>query len=389
MTTIQFHILQSLPPNLINRDENSRQKTAYFGGALRTRVSSQAFKAAIRNHPVWDDMPRSTRSRGHVAQLAEELKSKTDKEETRTAIAAIVMEACFGKLAEDRQSLMTNTFLAPDEFKMIADLTLEYWDELLAAVPPKKGEAEGDKAFARRAAEASKIGKTVGKKIFAKTEKSFIHRTTAYDLALFGRMLASAPTLGMEGAVSVNHAFTVNKVAMESDFFTGMDDLENQASMLDFTDYTSGVLYRYMMVDYNQLVRNLSGDIDYANEVLKRFMFAMTRAIPSGKSASFGDSRSLPDFLLAEIRKDNYAYSLANAFEAPIQARNNQGLVSPAAAALDAYWKDQKEMWGTAANYAFVLKSARIPDESLQNLSEKVVPTFSTWVENVVAALEV
>lgn len=388
MTTIQFHILQSLPPNLINRDENSRPKTAFFGGVLRTRVSSQAFKAAIRNHPIWNDMPRSTRSRGHVAVLADELKPQTDDEAVRMGIAAVVLEACFGKLSNDRDALQTNTFLAPDEFKMIADLTIEHWDELLAAVPPKKGEGESDKAFARRAAEASKTGKAVGKKIYAKIEKTFANRTTAYDLALFGRMLASAPVLGMEGAVSVNHAFTVNKVSVESDFFTGMDDLEAQASMLDFTDYTSGVLYRYTMVNYEHLIRNLDGDVATANEVLKRLMVAMTHAVPSGKNAAFGDTRSLPDFVMAEIRKDNFAYSLANAFESPVQARN-QGILAPAAAALDAYWKDQAEMWGTSANHTIVLKSGRIPTEALPNLAGKTVPTFTTWAETIIAALEV
>ncbi len=393
MTTIQFHILQSLPPNLINRDENGRPKTAIFGGALRARVSSQAWKAAIRRHPTWASLPRSVRSRGHVSLLADELKSQTDNEATRMAIAAVVLEACVGRLSDNREALQTNTFLAPDEIKSIVDLTVLHWDDLLSAVPAPKGEAESDKAYNRRVAEAAKAGAAVGKKINAQLTKSFVNRTSAYDLALFGRMLASAPTLSMEAAANVNHAFTVNKVAVESDFFTGMDDVpletgQIQASMLDFTDYTSGVVYRYLMVDYDQLVRNLDGDADYAKEVLKHFMVAMTRAIPSGKNTSFGDSRSLPDLLLAEVRRDNFAYSLANAFETPVQSRG-QGLLVPAAAALDTYWLDQKTMWGTSANNTVLLKSSRIPDETLPNLAEKKVPSFTAWSESIIAALEV
>lgn len=394
MTTIQFHILQSLPPNLINRDENGRPKTAQFGGYLRARVSSQAWKAAIRKHPTWNDMPRSVRSRGHVALLADELKSQSDNEAKRLAVAAIVIEACFGKLSDNRDSLQTNTFLAPDEIKLLADQAITYWPELADAVPDPKGEDESDKAYTRRVATAKKAGETVGKKIRSLMEKTFANRSTAYDLALFGRMLASAPTMSIDAALNVNHAISVNRIAVESDFFTGMDDIpvetgQLQASMLDFTDYTSGAFYRYLVVNFDQLVYNLTGDVDYAKQVLKHFMIAMTRAIPSGKNTAFGDSRSLPDLLLAEVRRDNFAYSLANAFEAPIQTRGSQGLLTPAATALEAYWLDQRNMWETSANHTVLLKSSRISDEALPTLAEKKVQSFTEWSESVIAALEV
>ena len=46
---IDVHILQSVPPSNINRDDTGSPKTARFGGVTRARVSSQAWKKATRD----------------------------------------------------------------------------------------------------------------------------------------------------------------------------------------------------------------------------------------------------------------------------------------------------------------------------------------------------
>lgn len=46
--TIDIHALHTLPPSLINRDDTGAPKSAIFGGVPRQRVSSQAWKRAIR-----------------------------------------------------------------------------------------------------------------------------------------------------------------------------------------------------------------------------------------------------------------------------------------------------------------------------------------------------
>ena len=40
---VDFHILQTVPPSCINRDNTGSPKTAVYGGVLRARVSSQAW----------------------------------------------------------------------------------------------------------------------------------------------------------------------------------------------------------------------------------------------------------------------------------------------------------------------------------------------------------
>ena len=45
---VDFHILQTVPPSCINRDDTGSPKTAVYGGVTRARVSSQAWKHAMR-----------------------------------------------------------------------------------------------------------------------------------------------------------------------------------------------------------------------------------------------------------------------------------------------------------------------------------------------------
>ena len=45
---IDLHVLQTVPPSCVNRDDTGSPKTAVYGGVTRARVSSQAWKHAMR-----------------------------------------------------------------------------------------------------------------------------------------------------------------------------------------------------------------------------------------------------------------------------------------------------------------------------------------------------
>ena len=45
---VDFHVLQTVPPSCVNRDDTGSPKTAIYGGVTRARVSSQAWKRAMR-----------------------------------------------------------------------------------------------------------------------------------------------------------------------------------------------------------------------------------------------------------------------------------------------------------------------------------------------------
>ena len=45
---LDLHVLQTVPPSCVNRDDTGSPKTATYGGVNRARVSSQAWKRAMR-----------------------------------------------------------------------------------------------------------------------------------------------------------------------------------------------------------------------------------------------------------------------------------------------------------------------------------------------------
>ena len=47
---LDIHAIQILPPSNVNRDDTGSPKTARYGGVTRSRVSSQAWKKAMRDY---------------------------------------------------------------------------------------------------------------------------------------------------------------------------------------------------------------------------------------------------------------------------------------------------------------------------------------------------
>ena len=47
-TIVEIHILQTMPPSNLNRDDTGSPKKAVYGGVTRARVSSQAWKRPTR-----------------------------------------------------------------------------------------------------------------------------------------------------------------------------------------------------------------------------------------------------------------------------------------------------------------------------------------------------
>ena len=63
---VDFHVLQTVPPSCVNRDDTGSPKTAVYGGATRARVSSQAWKHAIREMFKDEYMLNAEIGRAHV-----------------------------------------------------------------------------------------------------------------------------------------------------------------------------------------------------------------------------------------------------------------------------------------------------------------------------------
>ena len=78
---IDFHVIQTVPPSCVNRDDTGRPKTAVYGGANRARVSSQAWKHSMREmfKELVSDEKLGYRTKYAAALVAEEIQKLDSK----------------------------------------------------------------------------------------------------------------------------------------------------------------------------------------------------------------------------------------------------------------------------------------------------------------------
>lgn len=373
---IELHMIQNFAPANLNRDDTNNPKDCEFGGARRARISSQCIKRAIRTAPIFvaaTGMETGLRTKRVIKQLrdillpADQSSPRLKPEaEVNTVLPAFVT-AFLSKLDKDPEKTAVLLYLSPAEVKGMAQLLLDNWDEL------------ADEK--RRAAGVERLAKAL--------TKEYKDRTSAADIALFGRMLAEKPELSLDAACQVAHAISTHRVAMEMDFYTAVDDLNPDdtagAGMMGFTGYNSACFYRYARLDWEQLVKNLAGDVDLARRTVKGFLLASLDAVPTGKQNAFA-AQNPPSLALAVVRDGGPGWSLANAFERPVRANGDSGYVAPSVAALDAYWKSLTDVYGSNSVQAVAVLAVPA-DLPLQTLKEYQVTNRDAWVQEVLAKL--
>jgi CRISPR system Cascade subunit CasC len=358
---IELHILQSFGPTNLNRDEDGNPKDCEFGGVRRARISSQCLKRAIRRSPTFTQLTgvsNGMRTKRMADQVCRRLESGGMAADQAAILGNEFALAYGGKTekAKDGGADLTNVliYIAPKELDEIAS-------GLLA------GRGAGDLA-----------------KEISKTLKG---RASAPDIALFGRMLADSPITNLDAAVQVAHAISTHRVDFEYDFFTAVDDLKPSddpgAGMMGSIGYNSACYYRFARLDWNKLVENL-GDGELATHTAEAFLQASIDANPSGMQNSH-DNQTPPALVLAVVRAHGGGWSLANAFEAPVKAGREGGVVGPSVERLADAYACLAENLGDGSSRAFAL--ALQPGLRLKSLESNLIVGRKAWSEAAVAAL--
>ncbi|MFE9328936.1 type I-E CRISPR-associated protein Cas7/Cse4/CasC [Nocardia sp. NPDC052278] len=312
-TLIDLHILQTVPPSNLNRDDTGSPKTAIYGGVRRARVSSQAWKRATR--VAFDDqLDRSqlgVRTRRVVELLAAEITSQaTELGERSLELAAEVMKAVGITVKPPKKD-------AIEEAGYLVFLSRCQIQALAAAAVAAAGAADVAKALRE-----AKV-------------KDLADRDHSVDIALFGRMVADQADLNVDAAVQVAHAISVHPVETEFDYFTAVDDQlgddETGAGMIGTVEFNSSTLYRYATIDVNRLHDNL-GDPTATRRAIEAFVASFVRSMPTGKQNTFAN-RTLPEAVVVLVR-DTQPINLVGAFESPVRETNTGGRVKRAADAL-------------------------------------------------------
>ena len=339
---IDIHVLQTVPPSCMNRDDTGSPKTAVYGGVTRARISSQAWKRAVRLD-----------FRGKFAP--EQLGSRTKRimEPLKTAIITrdpSISESEAEKKAED--ALNTAGFSLNKE----KDL---------------------DVLFFMSYAQADALAELALRNEENKEEyKRALKNTPSIDQVLFGRMVASDPSLNYDAAVQVAHSISTHAVQNEFDYFTAVDDCAPEdnagAGHIGTTEFNSATLYRYATINVSELSSWLSEE--EAVEAVKGFVESFFCSMPTGKQSSFAN-RTLPDVIYIAVRNDQ-PVNFSGAFEKPVRA-GGEGYLSASEQALVDY---ASKTYSTFAPYPELsLASGR--DNILSSVAE-LVP-FSELIERL------
>ena len=322
---VDIYAIQTVPPSNINRDDTGSPKTALYGGVRRARVSSQAWKRAMRQMmPAF--LPEG--SLGVRTKLAAELIaqriSKRDGEfqGEAAALAKDVLEALGIKIesstrvGDDEGKLASSylIFISISELDALADVAIKWGRE----GKPKPAQCK-------------------------KEAKAAFSGNRAVDIALFGRMLADVPQLNTDASAQVAHAISVDRVTQEYDYFTAVDDEaaddNDGASMIGTVDFNSSTLYRYATVNLESL-RDQLGDDEATARGITAFAEAFIRSMPTGKQNTFAN-RTLPSAVVVALREAQ-PINVVSAFEVPVRPEGDASISQIAAAKLgERLWEVQ------------------------------------------------
>lgn len=379
---IELHLLQNFAPSCLNRDDTNAPKDCRFGGYRRARISSQCIKRSIRCGPdspfreFVESAGRAVRTRRLIWDIAKRLDGSDEPTEATDKLVANVFDA--GGLGRgDGKKETTLILFLPDEsidrmvalfqksMKSLQDQDARVKELKKHAAKVKKDAGKDPSPELKKQIEAAKQAADDAKKAADNENKTLIDSlaneladsVAVPDIAMFGRMIeidGKTPfgrrNLNIDAACQVAHALSTNKVDMEMDYFTAVDDLKTReddagAGMLGVVEYNSSCFYRYANINLPQLVTNLQGDVDLIRRTVGAFLRASVTAIPTGKQNTFAAHNS-PSLVFAVVRKSGL-WSLTNAFASPVRPQQDQSLIQRSIGALDSHWSQMTRCYGT------------------------------------------
>lgn len=327
---LQLHLLTAYGPSNLNRDDNGRPKSTFFGGVSRLRISSQALKRVWRTSEVFrSSLPKSLSVR--TQRLGDEVadffvNGGLDREEA-VALARMGVES-LGKL----KPAPADEPAVPHTEEMVF-LSMAEWEAVFD--------------WAKRMQQAIADGTD---RPNPPTRDDILRHTdeTAADIGMFGRMVAHDHRFNRPAAVQVSHAVTTHRSFAQEDYYVALDDLNAQrddgspaAGFVGTRDFGSGVFYLYLCVDLHQLYTNLSGNSTVYLNSLDALVEAACTVGPKGMQNSFA-SHARAFYVLAE-RGSMQPCSLLPAFLRPVEG-NDLGAAS--VEALSAYRNALAEVYG-------------------------------------------
>ncbi|MFH1737510.1 MAG: type I-E CRISPR-associated protein Cas7/Cse4/CasC [bacterium] len=383
---IEIHMIQNHSPANLNRDDLGAPKTCYFGGVLRSRISSQCIKRSIRMSEEFKQLLGGVRTRQLAKLIADKVTGKSDVKKR----AEKMLEACGFKPKKSKGQDPEGS----EQSKMLVYTTRGAIEEMASLLQNDDG--KNDEELVKKLA-----------KLIAK-------RTVAPDMALCGRMLEPDKAAAqiwkgkdyettVEAALQVAHAISTHEARPEVDYYVAADDIPGEdagAGYLDEAMFASACFYKYFSIHWETLVNNLKGFGENHEKLAAHTVGAFIRGAalvtPTGKQNSFA-AHNPPDGMLIEIK--NTPVSYANAFAHP--ARNDErDIISQSIAQLAQYIYDLDTGYGKPTERFWFSPNLRYPlavqiteEESGKkkqrylSLAEKNIKSLDELIHAVVGAI--
>jgi len=312
---IDIHVLQTVPPSNLNRDDTGSPKSASYGGVRRARVSSQAWKRATR------------------AAFAGSLHESDLGVRTKRIVDAVVdqaeAEGSDVPAAEIAQRTVTALELVSLKAKAPTKKKTASSEAVAEGEPTAYGLTDYLVFYSRE--QIARLAELVvsGAKLTKPEVLRALDSEHGIEVALFGRMVADNKELSVDASVQVAHALSTHGVDHESDYFTAVDDRGRDddmgADMLGIVEFNSSTLYRYATINVAGLAANLGGHQDDVARAVEAFVRDFSRSMPTGKQNTFAN-RTLPDVVAVMVRSDQ-PVNLVGAFETAVATRSGDGRV--------------------------------------------------------------
>ena len=386
---IEIHAIQNHSPSNLNRDDLGAPKTCYFGGVMRSRISSQCIKRSIRTSEQFKLLCGGKRTRRLPQYLADQIKDKQ-----MLALADAVVQHC--GLNKDKDATKA------EKKDVIVFLSSSAVVKMVALLRGEAAEVKKD----RVAILSRQFAELVANDRFAP------------DMALFGRMLEPAKPqkaakatgenvekgaddgvwkgldLSIEAASQVAHAISTHEARPEVDYFVAADNIPGDnagGAHIGEAMFGSACFYKYFSIHWETLVANLAGrepDVEkeanahakwtaetkpraeqLAAHTVGAFLRGAALTNPTGKQNSFA-AHNPPDGIVVEF-KDTSPVSYANAFATPVPCKGPRNMVSQSIAQLGRYVHDLDVGYGEPRKRFWFSPNLRYKLAYLEDSKEK------------------
>jgi CRISPR system Cascade subunit CasC len=403
---IEIHAIQNHSPGNLNRDDLGAPKTCYFGGVMRSRISSQCIKRSIRMSEQFNALLAGVATR-RLAQLI--AGDGADLSELKRAIS--ILETCGISPKEEKNA---NPGARPADDK-------------------SAGRVYTTRDAVRQMSVLFKNNKESDRHLATEFAKLIATETTAPDMALCGRMLepkrpkkergAKSGTdeeretsnetgvwkgldLTVEAALQVAHAISTHEARPEVDYFVAADDIPGPgAAYVDEAMFASACFYKYFSIHWETLVANLAGrepDVKkepeahakwvaetkpraekLAAHTVGAFLRGAALTNPTGKQNSFA-AHNPPDGIVVEF-KDTSPVSYANAFASPVPCKGPRDIIAQSMAQLDQYIHDLDVGYGRPCKRFWFSPNLRYKLTDSEGSEEQTFATNIKSLDDLVA----